>query len=219
MSRSHYGKMLLDRKHPLATLDDYPTPPWATRALLKYVIDAWNWSHAWEPACNRGAMAEVLRKEQYGSNLVISDIHDYGYGGDDFTIVDFIKPEYWPADIQPKSRYPTIVITNPPFNQAEDFVHTALDRGLDIAVLVRQGFIESKGRYKRLFKDRPPSKIYSFVERLNIWQGELKPETGGPMPFMWLVWQYNLDNYILPTPEFNWIPPCRAELERDGDYR
>ena len=63
------------------SLDDFPTPPWATRALLEHVIVSKNFPHhsAWEPA---------VLKEYFGQ-LDASDIFPYGYG----EVMDFLAPQ------------------------------------------------------------------------------------------------------------------------------
>ena len=81
----------------------------------------------------------------YFADVHSSDVFDYGFG----SISDFLKAK-------PVVPYDW-VITNPPFRLAEDFI----DRSLKIArhgvaMLVRTVFIESVGRYERLFKTRAP---------------------------------------------------------------
>ena len=46
------------------SLDDFPTPPWATRALLEHVIPDKDLAgrSVWEPACGAGHMAKVLKE-------------------------------------------------------------------------------------------------------------------------------------------------------------
>src|SRR6478672_4274988 len=63
--------------------DFYPTPPWATFALIdneKFSGDIW------ECACGDGAMSTVL--EQAASHVHSSDRYDRGYGE---TGIDFLK--------------------------------------------------------------------------------------------------------------------------------
>ena len=58
--------------------DDYPTPPWATRALLQHVIGrgaSLRSKICLEPACGAGHMARVL-EEHFGS-VIKSDAFDY----------------------------------------------------------------------------------------------------------------------------------------------
>ena len=42
--------------------DDFPTPPWGTRALLTHVIAVGSHETVLEPAANRGYMSEVLKE-------------------------------------------------------------------------------------------------------------------------------------------------------------
>ena len=50
------------------SLDDFPTPPWATRALIEHVIGSEGLQSqvCLEPACGAGHMAKVL-SEYFGS--------------------------------------------------------------------------------------------------------------------------------------------------------
>jgi hypothetical protein len=96
--------------------DDFPTPPWATRALIEHVLC--EKSHlarltCLEPACGAGHMAKVLR--DYFAEVKCSDAYDYGYG----EMRDFLTFPY-----QTKSY--DWVITNPPFRLGEEFVLKAL---------------------------------------------------------------------------------------------
>ena len=54
--------------------DFYPTPPWATRALLAHETFIGN---VWEPACGDGAMSRVLADA--GLRVESSDVNDYGF--------------------------------------------------------------------------------------------------------------------------------------------
>lgn len=90
--------------------DFFPTPAWATHALIDN--EAFK-GDIWESACGNGAMSDVL--EQTSCPVVSSDLYDRGYGegGHDFT--------------ESGRRAPNIV-TNPPYNAAEGFVRAGLDK-------------------------------------------------------------------------------------------
>ena len=63
-------------------LDDFPTPPWATRALIEHVLGGKKRVKSQvclEPACGSGHMAKVL--SEYFGKVKAADIHPYGYGG------------------------------------------------------------------------------------------------------------------------------------------
>ena len=63
----------------------FPTPPWATRALVERVLrhlrreGQCQFQNAWEPACGEGHMAEVLR--EYFLHVEASDAYEYEYRG------------------------------------------------------------------------------------------------------------------------------------------
>ena len=118
------------------SLDDFPTPPWATRALLEHVIPKANFAHlsVWEPACGEGHMAKVLR--EYFKQTDASDVFPYGYGD----VSDFLAPQI--------VRDADWIITNPPFRLAEAFALKALSlANIGVALLARTVLIESVGRY------------------------------------------------------------------------
>jgi hypothetical protein len=67
-------------------LDDFPTPPWATRALCEYVIEPSG--TVLEPATGRGYMSRPLA--EYFASVTESDIDSYGR---DIPVIDFVKPD------------------------------------------------------------------------------------------------------------------------------
>src|SRR5205085_10855514 len=101
-------KPTLKRFADLEGPDFFPTPAWATHALIDN--EPFDGS-IWEPACGDGSMAKVLLKT--GCRVEASDLYDRGYG--DFGI-DFMK----------SSRLVDNIVTNPPYNAAEGFVRAGL---------------------------------------------------------------------------------------------
>lgn len=203
MSQNTSHAVMAQRVEAHDSLDDFPTMPWGTRALCTYVIDIRGCT-VWEPAANRGYMVRPLR--EFAQYVIASDIHDYGHS---FPVQDFL----WPTE-----DYEVIdwVITNPPFRLAEQFIRRGLEianRG--VAVLVRTSFIESIGRYESLYRDRPPSIMGQFVERLPMVKGRIEEDASTATSYCWLVW-YREPPY--GGCRLVWIPPCRSKLERAGDY-
>jgi hypothetical protein len=197
--------VMAQRKEAKDSLDDFPTPPWASRALLEHVIELGGYTDrltVLEPACGVGHMAKVLR--EYFGEVDASDIHPYGYGD----VVDFT------TELYPTGSYDW-VITNPPFKLAENFVSRAFSiarRG--VAMLTRTVFIESVGRYERIFSKEPPTKVAQFTERVPMVKGRLDRKASTATGYAWIVWEKGGSR---PT-ELVWIPPCRKSLEREGDY-
>lgn len=203
---------MAQRSEAADSLDDFPTPPWATRALLEHVITG-NQDLAkmtcLEPACNRGFMSMVL--EEYFAEVRSSDVFDYGYGD----VVDFLD-----ASDGNGLKFPTDsvdwVITNPPFRLGEAFILKGLSvarRG--VAMLTRTVFIESVGRYERIFTKHRPTKFAQFTERVPMVKGRLDKKASTATGYCWLVWEKG----VRTSPQLVWVPPCRKVLERETDYQ
>lgn len=209
-NRSH--AVMAQRAEPHDSLDFFPTPPWATRALCEHVIGLTAMHVAFDPACGDGAMARPLG--EYFMKVFASDVHDYGRG---FKVQDFLFPG---AELPPCDW----VITNPPFRLAEQFIRRGLEIAeYGVAMLVRSVFVESVGRYESLFTPNPPDLIAQFVERVPMVKGRLDKTASTATSYAWIVWTTDPDRppgEPAPSKEtrFAWIPPCRKRLERPEDY-
>ena len=66
--------VMAQRNEAQDSLDNFPTPPWATRALLEHVIKQKNINelNCLEPACGAGHMALALK--EYFNTVTASDI-------------------------------------------------------------------------------------------------------------------------------------------------
>lgn len=175
------NKRLIRKNGP----DFYPTPEWATKALLDK--EAFT-SPILEPCCGSGDMDKVITS--YGFKTEASDLYDYGYG----KIRDI-------NDI--KCSYPS-VITNPPYNLASELFPIFYDLAIDkLALLLRLSFLESKRRYP-LFQKYPLTKIYIFSERLSLYPKGEKVKGGGMVSYGWFIWD---KNDYKKFPEMDWIEP------------
>lgn len=191
--------IMSSRVEPDNSLDYFPTPPWATRALCEHILPRYinaPSSTAWEPACGEGHMSEPLR--EYFKEVYASDIHGYGHGDPG---VDFLDPglSAYTADF---------IITNPPFGDlTEAFVLRALERArVGVAMFVRLQWLESVGRYEAIFRDNPPTLIAFFAERVPLCKGKYDPDGSTATAYIWLVWRKGLK----PQAPF-WIPPGQRE--------
>lgn len=199
--------VMQQRSEPHDSLDDFPTPPFATRALCEFIARYSPTRLAdltcREPAANRGHMVKPLR--EYFGDVIASDIFDYGAG---FDRMDFL--------FEPRLQMTDWLITNPPFKLAEQFIAKALDlTHAGVAMIVRSAFLEGIGRYDRLFSVAPPSHVLQFTERVVMHKGRLAPEGSTATAYAWLIWFKGRGG---PTV-FDWIPPCRKRLERAEDYK
>lgn len=185
--------------------DDFPTPPWATRALVEHVIGdkpALASMSCLEPACGAGHMAKVLK--EYFGEVRCADAFHYGYG----PVRDFLTYPY-------EANAVDWVITNPPFRLAEEFVGRAFRVARKgVAILARTVFLESVGRYDAIYSKTPPTKFAQFVERVPMIKGRLDAKATTATGYAWFVWE----KPARKEPRLMWVPPCRRVLERKGDY-
>ena len=171
---------MAQRSEPRDSPDDFPTPPWATRALVEHVLDdksALRDMTCLEPACGAGHMARVLK--DYFREVECSDAFDYGYG----PRRDFLTSPHRDGSFD-------WVITNPPFRLAEEFVLRALSVAREgVAILARTVFLESVGRYEHIFRSTPPTKVAQFVERVPMVRGRLDGKASTATGYAWFVWE------------------------------
>lgn len=165
--------------------DFYPTPSWATLALLskeKFI------GSVHEPCCGSGAISTVLIEA--GLSVISSDLYDYGFG------VSGIDARELPGPVEN-------IITNTPYNITEAILsHFLMICERKIALLLRLSFLESKRRYP-LFSKTPPARVYVFSERLSLCKVGDTVKGGGTISYGWFVWEYpHMSNTIL-----GWIPP------------
>lgn len=202
-NRSH--AVMAQRVEAKESRDYFPTPPWATRALAEHVLPEFGNladQTCLEPACGEGHMDRVLR--EYFKSTMASDIYAYGYGG----VSDFLLTPYEVGSVD-------WVITNPPFRLAEEFIAKARKIAKHgVAMLARTVFIESVGRFERLFSKHPPAVFAQFVERVPMLKGRLEKRASTATGYAWIVWT---KSEVLTT-RLSWIPPCRKALEREHDY-
>lgn len=208
MTPNRSSAVMQQRSEPHSSLDDFPTPPWATRALCEWIGVQTTVNSCREPAANRGHMFRPLA--EYFYEVEGSDIHDYGAG---FPVQDYL--------FGPLPDRTDWTITNPPFRLAEQFIARALQSSESVAVIVRSAFLEGVGRHRDLFSKTPPTDILQFTERVVMHKGKLSAKGSTATAYCWLVWQRS----GIGGPwsgrgktQFHWIPPCRKRLERAEDY-
>jgi hypothetical protein len=178
-------KPTLKRFADLQGPDYFPTPEWATHALI--ANEPFEGS-IWEPACGDGAMARVL--QTIGNPVISTDLFDRGYGEDG---VDFLKA----------NRTVDNIITNPPYNSAEAFVKAGLRQARrKIALLLRLAFVEGANRQRTIFTVAPPTRIWVFSERITFYPAGAIQKGSGTTAYAWFVW----DKQDIGKTEMKWLP-------------
>lgn len=166
--------------------DFYPTPPWATFALL----DNEDFSgEVWECACGDGTMSDVI--SDFGLPVISSDRFDHGFGE---TGHDFLT----------STRRASNIITNPPYYDAGNFVAHGLKQARrKLALLLRLAFLEGQHRTRTIFHRHPPSTVWVFSERITFYPKEAERKGSGTTAYAWFVW--NLEHR--GSTELCWLAP------------
>jgi len=173
------------RRADLGGPDFYPTPRWATHALLDN--EPFDGS-IWECACGDGAMSHVI--EEFGYSVKSSDLYDRGFGE---AGVDFLESKHQATNI----------ITNPPFHSAESFAHKARSlTSRKFAFLLRLAFLESISRATNIFSEFPPSRVWIFSERITFYPKNAVRAGTGTTAYAWFVW----DQQDQGPTELSWLP-------------
>jgi hypothetical protein len=180
-------KPTLKRFADLDGPDFYPTPDWATYAL----VDNERFEgRIWEPACGDGSMVRVLRDT--GHPVDASDLFDRGYGE---IGVDFLK----------STRVVENIVTNPPYNSAEGFVEAGLRQATrKFCLLLRLAFLEGGNRQRTIFAEIPPSRVWVFSERITFYPAGAVVKGSGTTAYAWFVWDKQGSN---KNSELRWFPP------------
>lgn len=179
-------KPTLKRFADLDGPDFFPTPAWATYAL---VDNEQFRGDIWECACGDGAMSKVLYET--GRSVISSDLYDRGFGESDHDFLDSWR------------RAPNIV-TNPPYNSAEGFVASGLERaGKKFALLLRLAFLEGANRQRTVFSKHPPSRVWVFSERITFYPSGATVKGSGTTAYAWFVW----DKDAVGGTELRWFKP------------
>lgn len=166
--------------------DFFPTPAWATHALIEKERFR---GDIWEPACGNGAMSEVLATT--GNTIISSDLYNRGYGD---AGVDFLTARRKVANI----------VTNPPYNSAEGFVEAGLAKAKHkFALLLRLAFLEGANRQRTIFTDRAPSRVWVFSERITFYPAGAVQKGTGTTAYAWFVWDKDASN----GTELRWFEP------------
>lgn len=178
-------KPTLKRFADLNGPDFFPTPRWATFALIDN--EHFN-GDVWECACGDGAMSRVIEQT---SRVFSSDLYERGYGE---TGIDFLRTR----------RAADNIVTNPPYNSAEGFVASGARLARKkFALLLRLAFLEGANRANTIFAKTPPSRVWVFSERITFYPSGVDPKGSGTTAYAWFVW----DKDAPSRTELRWFKP------------
>jgi hypothetical protein len=168
---------LADRKDDL-----YETPACAVHALLRVEPCLSSPRYVWEPCAGRGAIARELAAAGHkvtSFDLVAHEGADAGI----LTPVDFLMERRAPDGVE-------MIVTNPPYKLANDFIRHGLKLAPRVIVLLRLMALEGAGRSDLI--DAQLARVWAGIERLPTmhregWAGK-KIDVAG-VPFAWFVFE------------------------------
>lgn len=220
MSARTSTAVMARRVEPRDSLDFFPTPPWATRALTHLVLPSVGFERhnlrrltVWDPCCGEGHMAGVLN-ETFGG-VTASDIAEYRtWTRGAWPVENGLLPEKrdFLACADRERRHDMIVI-NPPFAPALRFIERALDEArIGVAALVRLQFLEGIERHG-FWRRCQPAVYAPFAERVPMVAGRWAVNAKTASAYMWVFW----DKVWAGRGLMRSIEPCRKRLHRDRD--
>ena len=187
-------KPTLKRFADLDGPDFFPTPSWATHALIENEPFV---GEIWEPACGDGAMARVLASR--GNPVIATDLYDRGFGRPG---IDFLQ----------STQIVDNIVTNPPYNAAEGFVRVGVKSvRRKFALLLRLAFLEGARRASTIFTRCPPSRVWVFSERITFYPAGAVRKGTGTTAYAWFVWDKN----TFSGTELKWFKPGFKSVDFD----
>lgn len=163
------------RKHDRENNDFYATDPEAVVKLLK--VEQFS-KNVWECACGQGHISNVLKT--YGYSVKSSDLVNRGYGEQ----IDFLKCN--------TENYDGDIITNPPFNEALNFIKRALNTiadGHKVAMFLKLNFLAGKQR-GLFYRDTPPTRVYVLSNRVGCaMNGDFENWSQNAIDYAWYIWE------------------------------
>lgn len=174
--------------------DRYFTELWVTQVLIDTLKshDFINFVNVWEPACGRGDMVKVLLQEKFW--VALSDIDISAHSGLWATQADFLKSGTFPKMVPDEN---SAIITNPPFNKAEEFIRHSLGFDVElVAMLLRNEWDCAKTRtdlFVQTFLDKSFAMkvVLTSRPRWDDWKNKSKPDKSPRHNYAWFVWKKN----------------------------
>ena len=179
--------VMQSRVHPRGSLDYFPTPPWAMRAVLHELLVRLGLGlgekRARDPAAGGGHLLGPLA-EVFGA-VDHSDVADWGIAP---PIRDFTFETVQTLAKDGLER-PDWIITNPPFETAATFFERAIAIATEgVALFCRLGWIAGQDRFHSIFRDFPITYFCPFAERVPLIEGAWDPEASSATDYAWFIW-------------------------------
>lgn len=174
--------------------DYYATPPNEVKNIMEREK---LYGTILDNSCGEGHIIKEVKKEYPDNKVLATDLIDRGFGESN---LDFLDNNYPYTDVD-------TIIMNPPFKLIEEFVNKSLEIAKKKVILfARVQFMESQSRYKSIFKENNPYKIYLYVDRVACAKnGNFNKKLSSNMAFAWYVWDKTKIRLIDDPSRLYWI--------------
>lgn len=158
--------------------DYYPTPSWCTRRLLEAIeLPGGTW---FEPAAGQGHIISAVQRERSDVKWHAAELRECCSS----RLAEITEETNCPVDFlqRPIARSFDVVITNPPFSHARQFVERSLPLGDWVVMFLRLNFLGSSRR-NSFFRQQMPD-VYIVPDRPSF-------TTDGrtdSIEYAWFVW-------------------------------
>ena len=173
--------------------DYYATQPEAIDYLLKN-IDIPGTTKIWECACGEGHLSKRLI--ELGYEVYSSDSINRNYG----EVLNFF-------DHTENPDASTLILTNPPYRYAMEFVLHALEllsENSYCIMFLKLTFSEEQKRFSELFRHHPPKRVLVFSKRMKCARnGVFKAgeDDSSAVAYCWYIWEKGFKG----KPVIEWI--------------
>ena len=171
--------------------DFYATPVDTIEKILEHVDLKQYGNNVLEPSAGNGRIIEIIRKKNPEKHITSIEIREEEKDmllkiSDEVIIGDFLKKDDF-------KKY-DIIIGNPPYSQAIEFVEKSLellsDNGI-LLFLLRTAFLESKSRYE-FWQKNPLTGLYTLSKRPSF-TGKGTDSTS----YSWFLWDKSNEKQII----------------------
>jgi hypothetical protein len=169
--------------------DNYETPKWAIRRFLEKFPQIKQVPYILEPSAGNGKIIEVIKEFNPNAIIYANELREECRPSlesltSQVTIQDYL--------LSPPAKHFPLIIGNPPFSLAMEFIEHSLKKGSVVAFLLRVNFLASNKRVK-FMQEHTPS-IYVLPNRPSFVHGKTDMTE-----YAWFVWEPLENVKLLPT--------------------
>lgn len=176
--------------------DFYATNPETLKLFLYEFLKDNNFEgEILEPACGQGHISKTLQEIFPNIEITSTDLIDRGYGQGG---INFLTHNY--------GKKFDIVITNPPFSLAKEFIEKGLNVSNRYVIMLCKIQLLEGSKRKDMFLNTPLKCVYVHTTRQATWKGGMSTDSKGKkwattMCLAWFVWDKKYEG----EPVIKWI--------------